>query len=213
MRLSTQDIHVHVLFSYSSYQLRVRSSSLGAVCSCSTSRENIWQRYSTRVPASTAWRANVPRPALAKRDLFTANASLPKGTTSPSAEGESSAAPLELGTAGRDCASSQEEDEEEEEKTEVGEGGVVEEAAVAAEATVASVGFRIDNIGNGLATTVASMVTTTSTRYPTRELMVERGADGLAKSRLANPSVQRVRERESPERRTCVSTSAQIYYC
>ena len=118
---------------------------------------------------------------------------MPKGTTSPSAEGESSAAPLELGTAGRDCASSQEEeeeDEEEEEKTEVGEGGVVEEAAVAAEATVASVGFRIDNIGNELATTVASMVTTTSTRYPTRELMVERGADGLARSRLANPSVQ-----------------------
>ena len=191
MRLSTQDIHVHVLFSYSSYQLRVRSSSLGAVCSCSTSRENIWQRYSTRVPASTAWRANVPRPALAKRDLFTANASLPKGTTSPSAEDESSAAPLELGTAGRDCASSQEEeeeDEEEEEKTEVGEGGVVEEAAVAAEATCTVA--RIDNIGNELATTVASMVTTTSTRYPTRELMVERGADGLARSRLANPSVQ-----------------------
>ena len=188
MRLSTQDIHV--FFSYSSYQLRVRSSSLGAVCSCSTSRENIWQRYSTRVPASTAWRANVPRPALAKRDLFTANASLPKGTTSPSAEGESSAAPLELGTAGRDCASSQEEeeDEEEEEKTEVGEGGVVEEAAVAAEATCTVA--RIDNIGNELATTVASMVTTTSTRYPTRELMVERGANGLARSRLANPSVQ-----------------------
>ena len=89
----------------------------------------------------------------------------------------------------------------------MGEGRVVEEVAVAAEDSTVAAGSnsRIDNIGKELATTVASVVTTTSTRYPTRELMVKRAGWWPRQEPVSNP-VRAVRDSES-ERWTCFSYS------